>query len=377
MSTANTPTIETQTVDIDFAERSYPIMIGESLLNQAGLLNQYVKGKAMVVTNETIEPLYLQQVLDSLGNTPKASVVLPDGEAFKNVETMDLIYDALLSNGFDRGCTVIALGGGVIGDMAGYAAASYQRGVNFIQIPTTLLAQVDSSVGGKTGVNHRLGKNMIGAFHQPVAVLADMSVLSTLSDRELKAGLAEIIKYGFIIDERFFSWLETNMNALLSRDKRAIAHAVKRSCEIKADVVAADEFERGQRALLNFGHTFGHAIEAGMGYGNWLHGEAISAGMVMGLDMSQRCGMIDQSDVDRGSALLTAAGLPTIPPPEVDKKTFERFMLRDKKVIEGQIRLILLESIGKAVVSSDFDTEKLHETLNHFTSAAHPHRETL
>lgn len=358
----------TQIVDIDFGPRSYPIMIGERLLTEAGLLNQYVQGKVMVVTNETIAPLYLQQVLDSLGNTPKASVVLPDGEAFKNIDTMDLIYDALLANGFDRGCTVIALGGGVVGDMAGFSAASYQRGVNFIQIPTTLLAQVDSSVGGKTGVNHRLGKNMIGAFHQPVAVLADMSVLSTLPDREFKAGLAEVIKYGFIIDETFFCWLETNMRALLARDTTAIAHAVKRSCEIKAAVVSADEYERGQRALLNFGHTFGHAIEAGMGYGNWLHGEAISAGMVMGLDMSLRCGMISTAEVERGCALLSAAGLPILPPAEVDKGTFERYMLRDKKVLEGQIRLILLESIGKAVVSADFDTEKLHETLEHFSS---------
>jgi len=209
---------------------------------------------------------------------------------------------------------------------------------------------------------------MIGAFHQPVAVLADMGVLSTLPDREFKAGLAEVIKYGFIIDATFFTWLEKNMAAMLARDTKAIAHAVKRSCEIKAAVVAADEFERGQRALLNFGHTFGHAIEAGMGYGKWLHGEAISAGMVMGLDMSQRCGMLSQSDVDRGRALLTAADLPTLPPPEVDKDTFVRYMLRDKKVIDGQIRLILLESIGKAVVSAEFDTEKLHETLEWFVT---------
>jgi len=359
----------TQIVDIDFGPRSYPIMIGENLLTEAGLLNQYVQGKAMVVTNETIAPLYLQQVLDSLGNTPKASVTLPDGEAFKNIDTMDLIYDALLANGFDRGCTVIALGGGVIGDMAGFSAASYQRGVNFIQIPTTLLAQVDSSVGGKTGVNHKLGKNMIGAFHQPTAVLADMSVLSTLPDREFKAGLAEIIKYGFIIDADFFAWLEKSMHDLLARDTSAIALAVKRSCEIKAAVVAADEYEHGQRALLNFGHTFGHAIEAGMGYGNWLHGEAISAGMVMGLHMSLLCNMITQSDVDRGRALLSAAGLPIEPPAEVDKSTFERFMLRDKKVVNGQIRLILLNSIGQATVSADFDAEKLHETLEHFAPA--------
>ncbi len=361
-----TSPIPTRQVDIDFGERGYPIIIGENLIKEAGLLSQHVKGKAMVVTNETIAPLYLDKILNALGNTPKASVVLPDGEAHKNMETLDQIFDALLTEGFDRGCTVIALGGGVVGDMAGFAAASYQRGVNVIQIPTTLLAQVDSSVGGKTAVNHRLGKNMIGAFHQPTAVLADMSLLSTLPEREFKAGLAEVIKYGFIIDESFFSWLESNMSALLQRDSDAIALAVKRSCEIKAEVVAADEFERGQRALLNFGHTFGHAIEAGMGYGNWLHGEAISAGMVMGLDMSRRCNMINSASSDRGRALLHAAGLPITPPRELDKDTFLRFMLRDKKVVDGAIRLILLKSIGNAVVSSDFDEEKLHETLDHF-----------
>lgn len=358
--------IPTEEVTIDFGPRSYPIIIGENLLQPAGLLNQLVQGKAMVVTNETIAPLYLEKIMAALGNTPKSSVILPDGEAYKTTETLDQVFEGLLSEGFDRGCTIIALGGGVIGDMAGFAAASYQRGVNFIQVPTTLLAQVDSSVGGKTAVNHRLGKNMIGAFHQPIAVLADMTLLSSLPERELKAGLAEVIKYGFIIDAAFFEWLEKNMPALLERDSRAIAYAVKCSCEIKADVVAADEFERGQRALLNFGHTFGHAIEAGMGYGNWLHGEAISAGMVMGLDMSLRCGMIDETTVERGRALLSAAGLPTTPPKEVDKDTFLRFMLRDKKVIDGAIRLILLNCIGQAVVSSDFKEETLHDTLDHF-----------
>jgi len=359
---------QTHTVDIDFGPRSYPIIIGDNLLQPTGALNKHVQGKAMVVTNETIAPLYLDKIMEALGNTPKASVVLPDGEAHKTIETLDLVFDALLNEGFDRGCTIIALGGGVVGDMAGFAAASYQRGVNFIQIPTTLLAQVDSSVGGKTGVNHRLGKNMIGAFHQPIAVLADMTLLSSLPDREFKAGLAEVIKYGFIVDEAFFSWLESNIPALLNRDSNAIAHAVKRSCEIKADVVAADEYERGQRALLNFGHTFGHAIEAGMGYGNWLHGEAISAGMVMGLEMSRRCSMIDSASCDRGQALLDAAGLPIMPPAEIDKDTFLSFMLRDKKVVDGGIRLILLNSIGQAVLSSDYDPEKLHETLEFFCS---------
>lgn len=364
--TASSSKSATEEVTIDFGPRSYPIFIGENLLQPAGLLSQYVEGKVMVVTNDTIAPLYLDKVLDALGNTPKSSVVLPDGEAYKNVDTMDKIFEGLLSDGFDRGCTIVALGGGVVGDMAGFAAASYQRGVNFIQVPTTLLAQVDSSVGGKTAVNHRLGKNMIGAFHQPTAVLADMTLLSSLPDRELKAGLAEVIKYGFIIDASFFDWLEKNLAALLDRDTAAIAYAVKRSCEIKAEVVEADEFERGQRALLNFGHTFGHAIEAGMGYGNWLHGEAISAGMVMGLDMSMRCGMIDVATADRGRALLDAAGLPIAPPAEIDKETFLRYMLRDKKVEDGAIRLILLNNIGQAIVSSDFPTEMLHATLDHF-----------
>ncbi len=358
------------TVEINLGSRSYPILIGENLLEQAGLINTHTSSKVMVVTNETVAPLYLQKVLDALGNTPKSSVVLPDGEAFKNLETLDTIYDGLLREGFDRGCTIIALGGGVIGDMAGFAAASYQRGVRFIQIPTTLLAQVDSSVGGKTAVNHPLGKNMIGAFHQPVAVYADMSVLGTLPDREFKAGLAEIIKYGFIIDKTFFGWLEKNIGELLARNSSAIAQAVKRSCEIKADVVAADEFERGQRALLNFGHTFGHAIEAGMGYGNWLHGEAISAGMVMALDMSHRCGLIDQSVCRRGSDLLAAAGLPVLPPPQINKSTFLQYMLRDKKVIDGSLRLILLDSIGQAIVSDNFDPEMLHATLEHFDAQA-------
>ncbi len=357
-----------QTVDIDFGPRSYPIHIGADLLDQNGLLNQFVTGKAMIVTNDTIAPLYLEKVKKALGNTPHAHVILPDGEAYKQLATLDQIFEQLLNERFDRGCTIIALGGGVVGDMAGFAAASYQRGVHFIQIPTTLLAQVDSSVGGKTGVNHPLGKNMIGAFHQPVAVLADTSVLSTLSDREFSAGLAEIIKYGFIIDEAFFSWLEDNINALLARDAEAITYAVKRSCEIKADVVAADEYEKGRRALLNFGHTFGHAIEGIMGYGEWLHGEAISAGMIMALDLSKRLSLIDQSTVDRGQALLAAANLPVLPPPNIEAQQFLDFMQRDKKVADGEMRLILLRSIGEAFVTADFDFEQLFATLAHFST---------
>lgn len=369
MSTQDKQKNLTQTIDIDFGPRSYPITIGENLLDQPGLLSEHIKGKAMIVTNDTIAPLHLDKLIAALGNIPSATVVLPDGEAYKTIDTLDHIFAGLLEDGFDRGCTIIALGGGVVGDMAGFAAASYQRGIDFIQMPTTLLAQVDSSVGGKTGVNHRMGKNMIGAFHQPVAVFADMTLLATLPEREFKAGLAEVIKYGFIIDEAFFSWLEKNMPALLNRDASAIAYAVKRSCEIKAAVVAADEYERGQRALLNFGHTFGHAIEAGMGYGNWLHGEAISAGMVMGLEMSKRCDMIDEASCNRGRSLFEAAGLPTVPPAELDKDTYLRLMSRDKKVVDGSIRLILLEKIGQAVVSSDFKTEILHETLDFFCPA--------
>ena len=351
------------TVTIDLGKRSYPIMIGSDLIGKADTFTPYVSGKVMVVTNETLAPLYLDKILAALHQHDTASVVLPDGEAYKQLHTLDAIYSGLLEQRFDRGCTLVALGGGVIGDMTGFAAATYQRGVNFIQVPTTLLAQVDSSVGGKTGVNHPLGKNMIGAFHQPVAVVADMSTLGTLSDRELKAGLAEVIKYGFILDSAFFAWLETNMTALLDRDEKAIAYAVRRSCEIKAEIVAADEHEHGVRALLNLGHTFGHAIEAAMGYGNWLHGEAISAGMVMALDLSTRMGRISEQDQQRGVALFRAAGLPVQPPASIDAETFLAYMGRDKKVISGQMRLVLLEKIGQAFVTEDASIDQLMNTL--------------
>ncbi len=355
-----------QTVSIDLGQRSYPIHIGCGLIDQQGLIAKHVRNRAMVVTNQTIAALYLDQTLASLGNTPSSSVILPDGESFKNVGELDRIYSALLKENFDRGCTLIALGGGVIGDMTGYAAASYQRGVDFIQIPTTLLAQVDSSVGGKTGVNHALGKNMIGAFHQPVAVIADMSTLDTLDDRQLKAGLAEVIKYGFIVDAPFFAWLEANVDALLERDVQATAYAVKRSCEIKAHVVEQDEREHGVRALLNLGHTFGHAIEAGMGYGEWLHGEAVAAGIAMALDTSARLGMIDESTRERGIALIERCGLPVEPPKDMTPELFLKYMARDKKVSAGTLRLILLNDIGDACVSSDFDHSALHATLMHF-----------
>jgi 3-dehydroquinate synthase len=354
------------TVSIELGARSYPIHIGTHLINKPGLLKNLVKDRAMVVTNETIAPLYLDQTLASLGNVPSASVVLPDGESFKNLDELNLIFTALLSENFGRNCTLIALGGGVVGDMTGYAAASYQRGVDFIQVPTTLLAQVDSSVGGKTGVNHPLGKNMIGAFHQPIAVIADMDTLATLEDRQLKAGLAEIIKYGFIIDAEFFTWLEDNMGALLDRDPNATAYAVRRSCEIKARVVEADEQEHGIRALLNLGHTFGHAIEAAMGYGNWLHGEAVSAGIVMAMDTSRRLNLIDEKTRQRGLRLLERAGLPIAPPQDISSDTFLNYMGRDKKALSGSIRLILLDDIGRSHVSKDFDENALHATLAHF-----------
>lgn len=356
------------TVNIDLGARSYPIVIGSGLLDRSELIRPHITGRAMVVTNETIAPLYLDRLLATLADTPVEHVILPDGEAWKNLDTLDLIFQALLSARFDRGCTLLALGGGVVGDMTGFAAASYQRGVNFLQLPTTLLAQVDSSVGGKTGVNHALGKNMIGAFHQPVAVIADMGTLATLNDRELRAGLAEVIKYGFIIDARFFTWLETNMDKLLAREPAAVAYAVRRSCEIKAEVVAADEQERGQRALLNLGHTFGHAIEAALGYGTWLHGEAVSAGMVMALDLSERLGRIDAASHQRGVNLLQRAGLPIAPPPGIGADTLLDFMARDKKVTDGELRLVLLDEIGSAVTTADFNAEKLNTTLTLFAA---------
>lgn len=352
-------------LSIDLGARSYPILIGRDLLTQEHLLPN-VTHQIMVVTNETIAPLYLDKTLAVLRERQAQAVILPDGEQYKSNDTLDLVYEALLTQNFDRGCTLLALGGGVVGDMAGYAAASYQRGVNFVQVPTTLLAQVDSSVGGKTAVNHPLGKNMIGAFHQPKAVLADMSILSTLSEREFKAGLAEVIKYGFILDVKFFQWLEDNIDALLARDSDAIAWAVRRSCEIKAHIVAADEYEHGQRALLNFGHTFGHAIEAGMGYGNWLHGEAISAGMIMALDMSERTGRIGGNTVQRGVHLLERAGLPIAPPTTMTPAEMLNFMVRDKKVSAGQVKLILANAIGETEVTTDFSADELNATLVKF-----------
>lgn len=362
-----------RTLDIDLGNRSYPIHIGSGLLDSRtsgrSLIAERISRRAMIVSNETVAPLYLERVIASMGNIPTSHVVLPDGEVHKNLATLDLVFEALLRDGFDRGGTIIALGGGVVGDMAGFAAASYQRGIDFIQAPTTLLAQVDSSVGGKTGVNHALGKNMIGAFHQPASVIADVSTLDTLPDSELSAGLAEVIKYGFIIDADFFIWLEDNLEALLARDEQAVIEAVYRSCDIKARMVEADEREHGQRALLNLGHTFGHAIEGAMGYGSWLHGEAVSAGIAMALDLAVRLGEVDEATQQRGLKLLSRAGLPITAPPEMTPEQFLAFMQRDKKVADGELRLVIPGPIGRARVGSDYDPAALHATLATFCAS--------
>ncbi len=353
-----------QTLHVDLAERSYPIHIGAGLLSRGDLLAPHIVGRQVaIVTNETIAPLYLQALQDTLADYRVTPIVLPDGEAFKNWETLQSIFDGLLGARHDRRTTVLALGGGVIGDMAGFAAACYQRGVNFIQLPTTLLSQVDSSVGGKTGINHPLGKNMVGAFYQPQAVLIDTRSLDTLPPRELSAGLAEVIKYGLICDAPFLDWLEENMAALRSLDQAALTEAIERSCAAKARVVGADEKETGVRATLNLGHTFGHAIETQMGYGVWLHGEAVAAGTVMALEMSHRLGWINADERDRGIRLFQAAGLPVVPPQEMTPAQFMEHMAVDKKVLDGQLRLVLLRSLGEAVVTSDYPAEILSATL--------------
>ena len=351
-------------VDVELAERSYPIFIGAGLLGDHALLARATKSKqVMVVTNDRVGPLYHEAVREGLKDRQLASVVLPDGEAHKTLESFSRIMSALLEHRFERGCTVVALGGGVIGDLAGFAAACYQRGVRFVQIPTTLLAQVDSAVGGKTAVNHPLGKNMIGAFHQPVAVLADLDTLETLEAREFRAGVAEVIKYGLIRDREFFEWLESNLDALMVRDAAAVTHAIKRSCENKAEVVVADEHESGERALLNFGHTFGHAIEQALGYGSWLHGEAVAAGMCMAARMSARVGMIAPTTRDRVIALVARAGLPTEPPAGPGVEDLLGAMSVDKKNQDGRIRLVLLDAIGHASVREEYDREALLDVL--------------
>lgn len=355
-----------QTLHVDLSDRSYPIHIGSNLLSQTDLLTPHVASKQVaIVTNTTVAPLYLQTLVESLkrAGITALPIILPDGEKYKNSDTLNLIYDALLQNRCERRTTLIALGGGVIGDLTGYAAATYLRGVPFIQIPTTLLSQVDSSVGGKTGINHPLGKNMIGAFYQPKLVLADIDTLKTLPQRELSAGLAEVIKYGLIRDADFFLWLERNMTKLVNLDPAALSYAIYRSCQNKAEVVAADEHETGERALLNLGHTFGHAIENAMGYGVWLHGEAVAAGTILAAQFSHRLGWLKEEDVERIIRIFQAAGLPTdLPALGVEK--YLDLMGMDKKVIDGKIRLVLLkDGIGSSIVTSDYDSALLRETL--------------
>lgn len=358
------------TLQVELGERSYPIHIGQRLLTDPALLAAYVVGKNVaVVTNTTVAPLYLDALIAHLEQAGKRvlTVVLPDGEEEKNWSSLMKVFDALLENKCDRKTTLVALGGGVIGDMTGFAAASYMRGVPFIQVPTTLLAQVDSSVGGKTGINHPLGKNMIGAFYQPQAVIADTATLDTLPARELSAGIAEIIKYGAIIDPVFFDWIESSMPQLIARDPATLSHAIHRSCEIKADVVRQDEREGGLRAILNFGHTFGHAIEAGLGYGEWLHGEAVGCGMVMAADLSQRLGFIDAATRDRIAKVVAAAGLPVIAP-DLGTERWLELMEVDKKNEGGQIKFILLQPLGKAVIMP-VPRDALAATLHNCTRA--------
>jgi 3-dehydroquinate synthase len=359
-----------QTLTVELGDRAYPIHIGPGLLDRANLvLPHLIQKRAVIVTNTTVGPLYLDRFAQTLrdAGVQVDSVVLPDGEVYKNWETLNLIFDALLTQRAERKTTLIALGGGVIGDLTGFAAACYQRGMPFIQVPTTLLAQVDSSVGGKTGINHPLGKNMIGAFYQPQLVLADTDTLGTLPARELSAGLAEVIKYGLIRDLPFLEWLETHMEALLARDATALTYAIRRSCENKAEVVAADERESGQRALLNLGHTFGHAIETGMGYGNWLHGEGVAAGTMLAADLSRRMGLISSEEVDRIASLFQRAGLPIIAP-NLGYDAYMNYMGVDKKVEAGHIRFVLLKKLGEAFVSgasnaNDYDPNALRATL--------------
>ncbi|AZS49676.1 3-dehydroquinate synthase [Entomomonas moraniae] len=351
-------------LQVELGERSYPILMGESLF-QKNLITPYIKGKQVaIVTNETVAPLYLEQLQAQLTDYQVQPIVLPDGEQYKNWQTLQLIFDGLLKAEYSRKVTIIALGGGVIGDMAGFAAACYQRGVNFIQVPTTLLSQVDSSVGGKTGINHILGKNMIGAFYQPQAVVIDVSTLKTLPKRELSAGLAEVIKYGLIADSDFFTWLEENIEALKILDTAVLIKAIDWSCRIKAHVVALDETEEGIRATLNLGHTFGHAIESHQGYGNWLHGEAVAVGSVMAIEMSMRLGWITEQDRNRAIRLFIRAGLPVAPPEKMSANDFLKYMRVDKKIIDGQIRLVLLSKLGEAIVTSDFSTELLNAILS-------------
>ena len=354
-----------QPLSVTLGDRSYPIHIGAGLLGDESLYAQYIASKSVaVISNRIVAPLYLERVQRAIERAGGrvVPILIEDGEQAKAWATLDHVVDAMLAARCGRDSVVVALGGGVVGDLAGFAAAVYQRGIPFIQMPTTLLAQVDSSVGGKTAINHARGKNMVGAFHQPLAVIADVGVLDTLPDRELRAGMAEVIKHGFILDLQFVAWLEANMGKLLARDRAALSHAVRRSCELKAQVVAADERETGLRAILNFGHTFGHAIEAGVGYGEWLHGEAVASGMVMATELSARAGTLRREDADRVKALIALAGLPVQGP----KLAIERYldlMQVDKKAADGRIRFILLDGLGRATLRGNLDARLVRESI--------------
>ena len=348
-----------QTITVDLGERSYPIVVGDGLFDGGFDLSAYIAGPdCLLVSDAVVGGLYRERLLANLGSKATSYVELPAGEAHKSVATMQLILDALVAVGAARDTTVVALGGGVVGDISGFAAACYMRGVRFIQVPTTLLAQVDSSVGGKTGVNHPQGKNLIGAFHQPQVVMIDTGTLSTLPDRELRAGLAEVIKYGAICDRDFFAWLESNLDALLSKDATALAYAISRSCELKAAVVADDEREKGRRAILNFGHTFGHAIEHCQGYGEWLHGEAVAAGMVLAAELSG----LDEESTERLRNLIDRAGLP-VAAPSISAADWMRTMGADKKVEQQQMRFVLLRGLGDAFVTGDYNRDRLQRII--------------
>ena len=363
-------TAKSTQVQVSLGDRSYPIFIGSDEIRKADIAG-YVSGKkVLIVTNQTIAPLYLELLERQLTDKQVSRVILADGEQHKNLDTLNLIFDQLIGDHHDRKTTLIALGGGVVGDMTGFAAACYQRGVPFIQIPTTLLAQVDSSVGGKTAVNHAMGKNMIGAFYQPQAVIIDTDTLSTLPDREFHAGLAEVIKYGLIVDADFFHWLENNIDLLLQRDKPALAYAIELSCVSKARVVAEDETEQGIRAILNLGHTFGHAIETFQHYKQWIHGEAVAAGMVMAAELSMISGDLTEADLQRVKGLLQRCALPVAPPADMKADDFTQLMLRDKKVLDGQLRLVLLQRLGEACVTDQFSTDHLNQLLSKACSAS-------
>ncbi|MGJ8669368.1 MAG: 3-dehydroquinate synthase [Oceanococcus sp.] len=358
--------MNTTRIDVKIPGKRYFIHLGKSIIAESSLYPVDAQaGRCFVVTNETIAPLYLEQVRAALGSDIPVHI-LPDGERFKSMDSLNAVLDDMLRLKLGRDTTMVALGGGVVGDLAGFAAAIYQRGISLVQIPTTLLSQVDSSVGGKTAVNHPLGKNLIGAFHQPDSVITDLATLDTLPDREFKAGVAEVIKYGLLGDHHFFSWLETNMSRLLERDAPVLSEAISTSCHHKANIVAADEREKGRRALLNLGHTFGHAIEAHVQYRDWLHGEAVAVGMLMAADLSQRHGWLKPLDVERIELALGAAGLPTSVPSDLSASAMLEFMQGDKKTAAGRVRLVLFNSLGDTVLSSDYEDELLQQTLAAF-----------